>query len=104
MIDASAVEDHELVLRGHDDRCFMSFAGADVRLDVEFSNGQLAGQIVPSVPAVVELYRGESEPVATTAVDEFGAFVLADVASGPLALVCNADDGRWSGRTWWTVL
>jgi len=105
LIHDSAIDGHELVLRGsHDDRRVMSFANAEVRIDVEYSNGQLVGQVVPPVPAVIELYRDESQPAATTEADEFGAFVLTDVASGPLALACRADDGRWSVRTSWTAI
>ena len=105
LIHDSAIDEHDLVLRGsHDDRRVMSFANAEIQIDVEFANGQLVGQIMPPVSAVIELYRDDSQPVATTAVDEFGAFVLTDVAPGLLALVCRADDGRWSVRTSWTAL
>lgn len=105
LIHDSAIDSNELVVRGSDDeRRFMSFANDQVRIDIEFSGGQLVGQVVPPMPAVIELYRDESQPVATTAADEFGAFVLTEVASGPLALVCRAADGRWSVRTSWTAL
>ena len=105
LIHDSAADGHELVVRGsEDDGRVMTFANDEVRIEVEFSNGQLVGQVVPSVSAIIELYRDGTHPVATTTADEFGAFVLTDVLPGPLALVCRSDDGRWSVRTSWTAL
>lgn len=105
LIHDSAVDEHQLVVRGaHDGLRVLSFANDQIRIDVEFSNGQLVGQVSPPEQAVIELHRDGSEPIASASTDEFGAFTLSDVTPGPLALVCRAEDGRWSVRTSWTAL
>jgi hypothetical protein len=37
--------------------------------------------------------------VGTAATDEFGAFTIPDVPSGPVSIVCRAANGSWSIRT-----
>lgn len=105
LIHDSAVDESQLLVRGdHDGLRVLSFANDEVRIDVEFSNGQLVGQVDPPEAAIIELYRGDSEPVASASTDEFGAFTVSEVGSGPLAIVCRAADGRWSVQTSWTAL
>lgn len=105
LVHDSAVDEPELLVRGGSDELrVLSFATGDVRIEVEYANGQLIGQVVPAEVVVVELYRDGNEPAATVTTDEFGTFVIGDVEPGPLSLICRADDGRWSVRTSWTAV
>jgi len=104
LVHDSNVDDAELVLRSTDERCVLAFANDRIRIDVEFAGGQLVGQVAPPQPAIVELHRfGSREPISA-AVDEFGAFVLIGVSSGPATLVFRVPDASWSVRTSWTSL
>lgn len=105
LVHDSAVDDHELLVRGDDDRLrVLTFRTGDIEIEVEYSNGQLVGQVIPAEAATIELHRESVGAVGSATTDEFGSFVIADVAAGPLSLLCRADDGRWSVRTSWTAL
>lgn len=105
LVHDSAVDEHELLVRGDDDRLrVLTFRTSDIEIEVEYSNGQLVGQVVPAEAATIELHREGVGAVASATTDEIGSFVIADVAAGPLSLLCRADDGRWSVRTSWTSL
>jgi len=105
LVHDSAVDEEELLVRGADDRLrVLTFRTGEVEIEVEYSNRQLVGQIIPAEAATVELFREGASAVATAATDEFGSFVIVDVAPGPLSLVCRSDDGRWSIRTPWTAV
>lgn len=105
LVHDSAVDETELLVRSATDEVrVLSFATGDVRVDVEFANGRLIGQVVPNEPVVIELLRRGNAPAASVTTDEFGSFVISDVAPGPLSLVCRATSGRWSVRTSWTAI
>jgi hypothetical protein len=105
LVHDSAIDEPELLVRGGTDELrVLSFATGDVSIEVEYANGKLAGQVVPSEIVVVELHRDGNEPTAIVSTDEFGTFLIADVAPGPLSLVCRADDRRWCVRTSWTAV
>lgn len=105
LVHDSAVDESELLVRGGADGVrVLSFATGTVRIEVEYANGQLVGQVVPAEVVVVELYRDGNEPVAAVSTDEFGTFAIGDVTPGPLSLMCRAGDASWSVRTSWTVV
>ena len=103
LVHDSAVDEPELLVRGDSERV-LSFATGDVRIDVEYTGGQLVGQVSPAGEIVVELARDEGGPFVSTTTDEFGAFIIDDVAPGPLTIMCRDCGGAWRVRTQWTAL
>ena len=85
LVHDSAVDDAELVVRSDDDRRILSFENDRVRIDVEHHGGQIVGQILPMQPAVVEVYRVDGTLASSTTVDEFGAFTVPSLPTGPVA-------------------
>lgn len=105
LVHDSTVDETELVLRGDDaGQRVLAFANDRIRIDVEYAGGQIVGQVSPPEPAVIELHRSDGSTAVSTEADEFGAFVLSDVPTGPASLVCRAPDSVWSVRTSWTSL
>lgn len=105
LVHDSAIDEPELVMRsGTAELRVLSFASGDVRIEVEYANRQLVGQVAPAEVVVVELFRHGNEPARTVTTDDLGTFVIDDVAPGPLSIVCRAADGRWGVRTSWTAV
>ena len=104
LVHDSTVDGSEALVRGDaHERRVLSFSSGRAHIEVEYADGRLVGQVVPAEVVEVQLYRG-SGIRSTVTTDEFGTFAIADVAPGPLALVCRAGDGTWSVRTSWTAV
>lgn len=105
LIGDSSVDGTELLVRGPVlDHRVISYSTDEVRIDVEHTDGQLIGQVSPPVTGVAELYREDPAPSAVADIDEFGTFVLSDVAAGPVSLVVRPADQPWTVRTSWTAI
>lgn len=105
LVHDSSVDEPELLLRGSGEaQRVLSFATPVVQIDVEYSKGQLVGQVTPPSVATISVRTSiDIEPIDVQT-DEFGAFVVPDVPGGPVLLLCAAVDGSWNARTMWVNL
>lgn len=105
LVHDSSIHESELLVRSSGDpQRVLSFANQTVRIDVEFANGQLVGQVTPPAAATVEVRRASDETPLRVEADEFGAFIVDDVPKGPVLLFGAALDGSWNLRTEWVNL
>lgn len=81
------------------------FSTGDLSVEIEIEpadrvgSWQMIGQLVPAVPARIQVRRQRGEPVWVDA-DDRGRFAVDDVPRGPLSLVC-VRDGAPSAVTEW---
>ena len=76
----------------------LTFAAADVTIEIEVTHDALIGQVVPPQPGELEV-RGVSRRVATVPIDELGCFVVRPIPSGSFRLHCHmaGDTGVLTG-------
>lgn len=105
LVHDSSVDEPELVLRGSGEaQRVLSFATPSVQIDIEYSNGQLVGQVTPPSVATIQVRTSTDFESIEVQTDEFGAFVVPNVPGGPVLLMCEALDGSWNARTMWVNL
>ena len=93
----------ELVMRGDDGEIHqLTFSTDAVTIDIEIGGSSLVGQVIPAASASIELVQRDTE-ARTTETDEYGAFSIDQVRSGPATMVVRAADGTWSVRAAWTA-
>jgi hypothetical protein len=73
------------------------FEGAGVGVEVELTDDQVEGQLIPAGPGRVSL-RGPQGEIADVATDEVGYFRLEVRPHGPVQLVCRRDAGACATR------
>jgi hypothetical protein len=80
-------------VRSHAGARVLSFAGSEVRVEVEISGSgalrMLTGQLDPAGGARIEIRHADH--VTTVAADERGRFTAADVPTGSVSLRCHLD-------------
>ena len=80
----------------------LTFAAAQLMIELEVTAGALLGQIVPPQPGELEV-RLASSQIITVAIDEVGAFAIQPVPTGSFRLRCRTDAGL-SVLTDWIAL
>ena len=90
-------------MRGDDGEIHqLTFSTDAVTIDIEIGGSSLVGQVIPAASASIELVQRDTE-ARTTETDEYGAFSIDQVRSGPATMVVRAADGTWSVRAAWTA-
>jgi len=77
----------------------MTFATADLTIELEVTNDGLLGQIVPSQPGEIEL-RLAGRTVEVVAIDEVGWFSFHPTPSGTFRLECRMAAGGTVTTDW----
>ncbi len=80
----------------------LTFASAELTIELEVTHDALLGQIVPPQPGELEV-RGVSRPVVTAAIDEIGCFAVRPIPSGSFRLHCHLVDGADVLTGWMTL-
>jgi hypothetical protein len=86
---------------------FLSFAAADLTIELEIGPDALTGQIVPPQPGHADACPA-SGPALTAEIDEIGCFVIRPLPASPFRLHCHTDPGHGSSgisalTTWITL-
>lgn len=67
---------------------YLTFASAELTIELEVSGDALLGQVVPPQPGEMEVLGASGEAV-TIAIDDVGCFVIRPVPSGSFRLHCH---------------
>jgi hypothetical protein len=86
---------------------FLSFAAADLTIELEIGPDTITGQIVPPQPGHADACP-VSGPALTAEIDEIGCFVIRPLPASPFRLHCHTDPGHGSSgisalTTWITL-
>lgn len=106
LVADSQVEEPALAVRGAAARTeprLLSFEAEGLLIDLQISPGavgiDLAGQLVPTLPAAVEL-RQPDRPVRRVQADRFGRFTLEALSDRPFSLVVVRPGMRPVASSW----
>jgi hypothetical protein len=84
------------------------FDATDLSVEIEIEPGarvgtwRLIGQLIPAVPARIQVRQQPAEPVWIDA-DDMGRFAVDNLPAGPLSLVCVRDGMRAAATEWITI-
>jgi len=77
----------------------LTFATAELTIDIDVQPDALRGQVVPSRPGTVQV-RGGGDAVQDYPIDELGWFVIRPVPTGPYRLSVQLDGGPSALTDW----
>jgi hypothetical protein len=106
--DSSHDEDLELIMRWVSRRSepasirALTFASAQLSIELEVTSDSLIGQIVPPRPGVIE-HEASSGETTTEPIDEIGCFCIQPVPEGSFRLRCRTEDGVDVVTNWFTL-
>ncbi len=69
------------------------FEGTELAVELEHSEDDLVGQLVPPTSGEVALLGPDGEELRTAEIDELGCFSLGRSAAGPVRLRCQTPSG-----------
>ncbi len=81
---------------------FLTFAGAELTIELEIGPDSIIGQIVPSQPGHVDTCPA-SGAAATAELDEIGCFIIRPLPPSPFRLHCHTAAGDSVLTTWITL-
>ncbi len=81
---------------------FLSFAAADLTIELEIGPDAITGQIVPPQPGHADACPA-SGPASSTEIDDIGCFVIRPLPASPFRLHCHASSGISALTTWITL-
>jgi hypothetical protein len=81
---------------------FLTFAAADLTIELEVGADVIVGQIVPPQPGHADACPA-SGPASTTEIDEIGCFVIRPLPTSPFRLHCHGSSGISALTTWITL-
>jgi hypothetical protein len=81
---------------------FLTFAAADLTIELEVGADAIVGQIVPPQPGHADACPA-SGPASTTEIDEIGCFVIRPLPTSPFRLHCHGSSGISALTTWITL-
>ena len=81
---------------------FLSFAAADLTIELEIGPDAITGQIVPPQPGHADSCPA-SGPASSTEIDDIGCFVIRPLPASPFRLHCHASSGISALTTWITL-
>jgi hypothetical protein len=81
---------------------FLTFAGAELTIELEIGPDSIVGQIVPSQPGHVDTCPA-SGAAATAELDEIGCFIIRPLPPSPFRLHCHTAAGVSVLTTWITL-
>jgi hypothetical protein len=81
---------------------FLTFAAADLTIELEVGADAIVGQIVPPQPGHADACPA-SGPASTTEIDEIGCFVIRPLPTSPFRLHCHGRSGISALTTWITL-
>jgi hypothetical protein len=70
----------------------LTFASAELTIELELTSAALLGQVVPAQPGEVEV-RSADGRIVTAPIDEIGTFVIRPLPSGSFRLHCRTATG-----------
>jgi hypothetical protein len=80
----------------------LTFASAELTVEIEVTDDALLGQIVPPQPGELEARLADGQ-VTTAPVDELGCFVIRPIPSGSFRLHCRTAGGAAVLTDWLTL-
>jgi hypothetical protein len=99
----SAVEAAEPALRAEEaSPRFLTFAAAELTIELEIGPDSIVGQIVPSQAGHVDTCPA-SGAAATAELDEIGCFIIRPLPASPFRLHCHTATGVSVLTTWITL-
>ena len=81
---------------------FLTFAGAQLTIELEIGPDSIVGQIVPAQPGQVDACPASGAAV-TAGIDEIGCFILRPLPPSPFRLHCQTPAGVSVLTTWITL-
>lgn len=81
---------------------FLTFAAADLTIELEVGPDAVIGQIVPPQSGHADVCPA-SGPASSTEIDEIGCFVIRPLPASPFRLHCHASSGVSALTTWITL-
>jgi hypothetical protein len=81
---------------------FLTFAGAELTIELEIGPDSIVGQIVPSQAGHVDTCPA-SGAAATAELDEIGCFIIRPLPASPFRLHCHTATGVSVLTTWITL-
>jgi hypothetical protein len=81
---------------------FLTFAAADLTIELEVGADAIVGQIVPPQPGHADACPA-SGPASITEIDEIGCFVIRPLPTSPFRLHCHGSSGISALTTWITL-
>jgi len=81
---------------------FLTFAAADLTIELEIGPDSIVGQIVPPQTGHADACPA-SGPASTAEIDEIGCFVIRPLPSAPFRLHCHGSSGISALTTWITL-
>jgi hypothetical protein len=103
----STVDEPELALRSGEGPRLLAFEAAGLRVEVEVADvgdgRRMLGQVVPRGPGRVELRGADGRTRVEAEIDPAGRFVVEQVPSGAVSLVCRPVGSRPTMTAWTTL-
>jgi hypothetical protein len=81
---------------------FLTFAAADLTIELEIGADAIVGQIVPPQSGHADATPA-SGPASSTQIDDIGCFVIRPLPASPFRLHCHASSGISALTTWITL-
>jgi hypothetical protein len=81
---------------------FLTFAAADLTIELEIGADAIVGQIVPPQAGHADACPA-SGPASSTEIDDIGCFVIRPLPASPFRLHCHASSGISALTTWITL-
>src|SRR5512135_981738 len=81
---------------------FLTFAAADLTIELEIGPDAIMGQIVPPLAGHADACPA-SGPASSTEIEEIGCFVIRPLPTSPFRLHCHACTGISALTTWITL-
>jgi hypothetical protein len=78
---------------------FLTFAAADLTIELEIGADAIVGQIVPPQAGHADACPA-SGPASSTEIDDIGCFVIRPLPASPFRLHCHASSGISALTTW----